>query len=651
MSHIRLVRDRVSSLDYLSDRLIAAYFEAKEQESYYRSLRNAKTRRDFHEVITPVLIDFIGESFSRSNTQSLDAVIGAVASARRVIRPTQDMMSEARRLHPRGFALLQIDDELTLDRLKKFYRTAALRYHPDAGGSHDDMIIINEAYNLFHELLCQQPEQETANGENSLQISIFDVPIETTSDYRYLIGKLLLEIKLDEWSLDDAHYWATTLATDEWRASSYARHPRVRSDLLIPCSTLAVRLWTAGLKDQAQDVYKFAESTLRVPDQHGRYHEGGLFEADRYIKQGQKLRVVLNHHRQADNALRLGIIDGIRHRQTIERLAGKADLEDRQREMLGRYVVEFGFLCDLPTDRVAKGKVIRARLVPEPGYSDDRLDRLSDDQQAEYLRAFGGNPDIVLVRKYRDVRLGSLLRTMIVHEAQADFRAIEHECLNLASFQAHHAGGWACEQVAKVARHLGDLVIEERREKCEILRELNDAALKCLNIHNIQIVDSTFIIQITCKYMKLIFMPIDRLKLAKATGSTMTKEEEAEEREVWNRDINLIHSHYQREDFKAAWDALDRAKDDPERVLLLVIPYVETLLSHGVTVVHTEYLHVGFWIDTITIALTRLKRWEEAERWLRRFFALPERYRMGNSPSEQDSMRKRLERCRKMLGR
>jgi hypothetical protein len=75
-----------SSLDYLSDRLLASYFEAREHESYYKSLKHVDTRRDFHEAIIPILMDFVGEALSSLNTAALDAVIDAAAMARNVIR-------------------------------------------------------------------------------------------------------------------------------------------------------------------------------------------------------------------------------------------------------------------------------------------------------------------------------------------------------------------------------------------------------------------------------------------------------------------------------------------------------------------------------------------------------------------------------------
>ena len=70
MSHQGLVWTKASSVDYLADRLLASYFEAREHESYYNSLKHVDTRRDFHETIIPVLIDFIGEALSNLNDLS-----------------------------------------------------------------------------------------------------------------------------------------------------------------------------------------------------------------------------------------------------------------------------------------------------------------------------------------------------------------------------------------------------------------------------------------------------------------------------------------------------------------------------------------------------------------------------------------------------
>ena len=85
--------------------------------------------------------------------------------------------------------------------------------------------------------------------------------------------------------------------------------------------------------------------------------------------------------------------------------------------------------------------------------------------------------------------------------------------------------------------------------------------------------------------------------------------------------------------------------------LKLLMAHCEMLLELGHQMEHVEQLLAGSWIDRLSIALVQSKRWEEAERRLEAFFALSDRYRGRASPSELESMKKRLERCRKMLGR
>ena len=62
-----------------------------------------------------------------------------------------------------------------------------------------------------------------------------------------------------------------------------------------------------------------------------------------------------------------------------------------------------------------------------------------------------------------------------------------------------------------------------------------------------------------------------------------------------------------------------------------------------------QELQLGFWVDKLTATFVRLKRCHAALEWLERYFALPARYRSRSSPSDEAGLRKRLERCEKML--
>jgi len=163
--------------------------------------------------------------------------------------------------------------------------------------------------------------------------------------------------------------------------------------------------------------------------------------------------------------------------------------------------------------------------------------------------------------------------------------------------------------------------------------------------------DSTFRARPNTEYLKRVQAPIDRLRLALRTGSIKTAQEKAQEIQVWKRDMELLRSPRVSESQSALLQAGEMEKDDPENYLKLIVAHCEMLLELGHQMEHVEQLLVGSWIDRLTIDLVRLKRWEEAERRLEAYFALPDRYRGRASPSELESMRKRLERCRKMLGR
>ena len=350
MTRPQLVSINATSMNYLADHLIAAYFEAREHESYYRSLKLVDPRRAFHQYIIPVLIDFIGETIANPNTAALDAVIDAAAVARLIVKPTDQVVAEAKRLHTVGFNLLGIENELSVETLKSLYRRAARKYHPDAGGSDEEMKKVNEAYSLFHELLCQSRFVVTEAAAAVQTANEFVAPIRTAKDYAYVLGLLLLEIKLDDWALDDAHYWLSMLCSPEWADADYAQHEQSRWRTFYQCDTLAGLQWAAGRKEESHQAHVYGEAILRASGGTDNWALARFFEMERYVEQGEKLRLVLNHRRQADNALRLGLIDQKRYIKTIERLRSKDKKNERRDDAFGRYIKEVGFLTELPTD-------------------------------------------------------------------------------------------------------------------------------------------------------------------------------------------------------------------------------------------------------------------------------------------------------------
>ena len=230
--------------------------------------------------------------------------------------------------------------------------------------------------------------------------------------------------------------------------------------------------WAAGRKKESREAHDYGKEILRASGGNGNWARARFFSIERYIEQGEKLRLVLNHRRQADNALRLGLIDQKRYANTIERLQGKYKKNERREDAFGRYTEEIGFLRDLPTDHVVQGKRSKRTSFRSPHILKNASMRATDDQQAEYVEAFGARRLTGSRPQICKVRVTSLLRSIIVHPQFVDCPRVEAECRLLSAIH-NDSKDDVYSQVADVARFLSRLAPEDRRDRLAILRQLD----------------------------------------------------------------------------------------------------------------------------------------------------------------------------------
>ena len=97
-----------------------------------------------------------------------------------------------------------------LEHLRAAYRAAALRCHPDRGGSHEDMIAVNRAFEMLHRILVEEAGAVPIVGEDSESLASSG---ETPNALAYLwtVRRLLLGIALDDWELDEASVYLADL--------------------------------------------------------------------------------------------------------------------------------------------------------------------------------------------------------------------------------------------------------------------------------------------------------------------------------------------------------------------------------------------------------------------------------------------------------
>ena len=117
-----------------------------------------------------------------------------------------------------------------------------------------------------------------------------------------------------------------------------------------------------------------------------------------------------------------------------------------------------------------------------------------------------------------------------------------------------------------------------------------------------------------------------------------------------NRDTRFIHLLNQTSVAARAHEAEWYHRQDSEKLVEAVIPYIRQLLKAGNKVAPQNVGHLGLWyhIDAVSAALVKLKRWEEGRCWLELFFGLNARHQEGLA-NDREKMLKRLERCKAKL--
>jgi hypothetical protein len=418
----------VPTLDYLTDPVVSAFMDAREHEAFYLSLKHVVPRRDFHERLVPVLEKFLEMASLPANEGLIDAVIGSASVTMAEASDLSDLLQKARILDPRGFDLMQLTGPLNYGSLKKAYRLAALRCHPDAGGSHEQMVAVNRAMSTFEQLLRSESVLKT---EGSTFHTEGGADRGSCRDYMCRVARLLFVVAIDEWNLDGASRWLLLLRNSEWLPQN-VECGRWHIGLLEPAATLAARLGIAGKIEEASNALSLAKHAMTYARSAGLSYDHLISRAKKNIGGQGARRLTVNHARQMMNARRLGLIDNERAGEILTKIAAREAGALKREQLLHQHLARYPFQ-PRPYDRQAYGKVAATSLVPEPDYFCWDIQALSDDQQAEYIVAFSSASSERLVRKYIYVRLFSILQSVIFSPDALDFAAIEQECQFLSA--------------------------------------------------------------------------------------------------------------------------------------------------------------------------------------------------------------------------
>jgi hypothetical protein len=476
------------------------------------------------------------------------------------------------------------------------------------------------------------------------------VPIErprTAADYRYVVGELRFRVALDDWDLEVAARALQQIRSSEWLESSkYARDENQLLSLTDPAGKLAERLALTRLRAEAEAALEVARGGLAVAERMELNFAGYVLGAEAALAGDKVPRVVVSHPRQAANALRLGLIDDAKARRVNEKYAREEGIQVAANAEAEEFRERTGFLQDLPMASVARGKVPRSKLVPEPGYYQTRIETLSDDQQGEYMAAFGTDGRAgQLVRKYAFVRLVSLLESVALFPDTVDAVAAVQESLTIGAL----VRSTYADDVASTIQLLADAPPRERRERADILRDILEGRGRAPVVGFVVSIagDGPLGTPLTAGYFKVLTCSISDLRTYRSSGRLLESAEERRERESWIVESEWLRSDAMVASEKRAWTADERARANPVDGIDDLEAHCELLLGLGQRMTHVEQLQLGYWVDRLTTAQLKAKRAADARAWIECWFALPERYRGRSSESESERLRNRLARASK----
>lgn len=602
---------------------LAAYYRYLEAEAYDASLKSARDRRDFRDELVKRIGELLGyESDSSAHDQiqyEIDKEAKAFAS---FVSPERKApASEARLADPKGYELLNLARELTPESLRTAYRQAAKKYHPDVGGDNATMQRVNDAYALFAAILRRSSAENDAGDTRIFRNSA------TVEQFFDGVRLKMFGLALDDLAADRAYELYQTLSLTDIEQAFHGVDSVAKL-----CKLMAA--WKR--KGQAERLQRDLETLA----QRGKLRElnyGPIVrQTAEQCEDPGRIRFVPNHARQADNLLRLGIIDQKRYSMIMSRI-NTAEVEVSLGEAsFVEFARSYKFL-DLPIDPPGDSTPING-LVPAPGYY-SRVETLTPAQSREYARAFHGDA-AELALKYLPVRLDALLRAPFL--GYRDLGAVVAEMKAIASCKGLNRGMKSlCNEGLAVASFLAQLPIVERQQRIELLKSIDGIPGQLSIIVAANGISGGFTrpIFLNPGYTKFATAPIERIKRYIETGDESTSSERNNERKQWQDSHAFRESDIYKRAQQATWAKVKNSEQIVDAVGALCEAMYQRASQGDVS------LEIGYWTNDLTIHLVKLKRFKEALRWIDRLDTAPSEIQQRTPGSIAVALSKRRTRC------
>ena len=473
-------KDRYWSSDLLEHAGMGLYYSAQEAIHAYLFGFELLKKREIALQVEEALDSFLKYSYSNEEIGFLTELFGHnYNEISKIVNLNQGDAKILKELSPAGFKLLEISDNINIQILRKLYRQAVLKYHPDRGGTHEKMVLVNESFDLFFNALLNSTPLSKINGESFKKLKASP---ESWDDWLYSVYLILASINGYFFAADKAFVYLKNAHQHALKSTSkyvgyfaQSLFDYMSGGLLCStCRALARLKMKPELMEAAVITSYFIDRMFESWPSDDIYNprpERNNLPNEKSILKEWGTKLVLNHPEKAINAYRLGKIDKKRFDKVMGKFNRIKSLEEEMAVKINNFLKINKFIIKL-SDANYKINSSNPKVVAFPSLYQQRFDHLSDDQKWEYLRTWGNKGNAELVAKYYEIRTREIMLGLIHNYNSINHTLLEKEI----SFFCENFGERFNRYlvIADFFQYLKSLNSNIRQKKLLLLRTLDE---------------------------------------------------------------------------------------------------------------------------------------------------------------------------------
>lgn len=370
-------------------------------------------------------------------------------------------------------------------------------------------------------------------------------------------------------------------------------------------------------------------------------------------------RFQLNHILQAENAFRRGLITPARYKTVIERLTNKQQFLQKVGNEVRAHSRKKGFM-KLEHDPVEAEKRVSVRFVPE---HDAKLafgnwQFGSEQAHRDYGDAYYRSDSVDGKLKYLRQRLWILLSSLVgspenwdrnrIQQASAELRLLEKTARAAKE-------GLTDKHASDLLEFLTSLANEPDPALSERLNILNDFA--CKDFRGVLSEDFWSSVKFAVRRPKTSNgSPLDyvlpSLAYYDAAMRPIVELRAIAKRGFWTDPLHEVQQadlNYYDKHMRAHYEKIQLASriEQPAKRVEKLFPLVREAIERKVPLNAAAEWQLGYHMDRLTGAMTRIRQFREAVTALEEYFSLPREYRRRSASSRDKALRDRLDRCQR----